>query len=138
MKSEEEGGEVSHVGRVTPAEDFRYLLAHRVSNNNTLDNLALQLETVLINLLGTPFSSSLTSKIISCLVAHREASFAERRPDLYNGMIRRLKAALSEQGKENMWLEVVQADLGLIAESEVAGGVKEAEAHQFLLPPGGQ
>ena len=133
-RAEGEEEEVSHVGRVSPAEDFRYLLAHRVTNNSNLDNISLQLETVLLNLLASPFSSSLTSKIISCLVAQREASSSERRPDLYNGMIRRVKAAMSEQGKDRMWLEVVEADLGLIADSEVEGGVEEAEAHQFLLP----
>ena len=133
-KSRTEEEEVSHVGRVTPAEDFRYLLAHRVTNNSNLDNISLQLETVLLNLLASPFSSSLTTKIISCLVAQREASSSERRPDLYNGLIRRVRAAMVEQGKERMWVEVVEADLGLIADSEVEGGVEEAEAHQFLLP----
>ena len=127
--------QVTHVGRISPAEDFRYLLAHRVSSNITLDGLALQLETVLVNLLGSPFSSSLTSKIISCLAVLREASCAEQRPDLYNGVIRRLKAALAEQDKGRIWLEVVEANLGLIAHSEVAGGVQEAEADYFLAPP---
>jgi len=131
----EEETEVTHVGRVSPSEDFRYLLAHSVTSGTNLTILSQQLETVLLNLLASPFSSSLTTKIISGLAAHREETGARQRPELYNDLIRRVKVVMSEHGKQKMWLEVVEANLGLIAHSEVAGGAEEAEAHQFLLPP---
>ena len=34
-----------------------------------------------------------------------------------------------------LWLEVAEANLGLIADSEVAGGAAEKEAVDFLMPP---
>ena len=126
--------EVSHVGAVTPVADFRYLLAHSVTSSTSLDQLCLQLETVIMDLLASPFSSDLTRKILSCLTAQREESVARQRPELYNGLIRRVKTALAEKGKQRLWLEIVEANLGLIAHSEVAGGVAELEAHDFLLP----
>ena len=87
-----------------------------------------------MTLLASPFSSDLTRKILSCLAAHREESVARQRPELFNGLIRRVKTALAEKGKQRLWLEVVEANLGLIAHSEVAGGAAEAEAQDFLLP----
>ena len=126
--------EVSHVGAVSPVADFRFLLAHSVSSSTSLEQLCLQLESVIMDLLATPFSSDLTRKILSCLAAHREESVARQRPELFNGLIRRVKTALAEKGKQRLWLEVVEANLGLIAHSEVAGGATEAEAHDFLLP----
>ena len=133
-EEEEEREEVTHVGEVTPVTDFRYLLAHSVTSNTSLDQLSLQLETVIMALLASPFSSDLTRKILACLTAHREESVARQRPELYNDLIRRVKTALSQKGKQRLWLEVVEANLGLIAHSEVAGGSPEAEAHDFLLP----
>ena len=126
--------EVSHVGVISPVADFRFLLAHSVSSSTSLEQLCLQLESVIMDLLATPFSSDLTRKILSCLAAHREESVARQRPELFNGLIRRVKTALAEKGKQRLWLEVVEANLGLIAHSEVAGGTTEAEAHDFLLP----
>ena len=125
--------EVTHVGEVNPVADFRYLLAHSVTSNTSLDQLSLQLETVIMALLASPFSSDLTRKILSCLTAQREESVTRQRPELYNGLIRRVKTALSERGKQRLWLEIVEANLGLIAHSEVAGGASELEAHDFLL-----
>ena len=125
--------EVTHVGEVNPVADFRYLLAHSVTSNTSLDQLSLQLETVIMALLASPFSSDLTRKIISCLTAHREESVARQRPELYNDLIRRVKTALSQKGKQRLWLEVVEANLGLIAHSEVAGGAAEMDAEDFLL-----
>merc|ERR1712150_56021 len=130
----EEEEEVSYVGRATPAEDFRYLLAHSVTSGTNLTILTQQLETVLLNLLASPFSSSLVTKIISSLTALRVESVTSQRPELYNRLVRRLKADMTKQGKSRLWLEVVGANLGLIADSEVAGGAEEEEADQFLLP----
>ena len=133
LRREEE--EVTYVGRATPAEDFRYLLAHSVTSGTNLTVLSQQLETVLLNLLASPFSSSLTTKIISSLSALREESVANQRPELYNRLVKKLKADMIKQGKARLWLEVVEANLGLIANSEVAGGAEEEEADSFLLPP---
>ena len=125
--------EVTHVGEVNPVADFRYLLAHSVTSNTSLVQLSLQLETVIMTLLASPFSSDLSRKILSCLTAHREESVARQRPELYNDLIRRVKTALSQKGKQRLWLEVAEANLGLIAHSEVAGGAAEADAENFLL-----
>ena len=38
-------------------------------------------------------------------------------------------------GSSKLWLEVAEANLGLIADSEVAGGAAEKEAVDFLMPP---
>ena len=44
--------------------------------------------------------------------------------------------ALVPQGEnQKILLEIAEANLGLIADSEVRGGVKEKEAAEFLIPP---
>ena len=125
--------EVTEVGTTTPVEDFRYLLSHSVTSNTTLDSLAQQLEMVVIKLLSSPLSASLATKILACLAAHREESCHRRRPELYNAFIRRVRERLG--GSSKLWLEVAEANLGLIADSEVAGGAAEREAVDFLMPP---
>ena len=79
--------------------------------SQSLDQLSLQLETVIINLLASPFSSDLTRKVLNCLTAHRKVSGACQRPELYNGLIRRLKTALSQKGKQMLWKEIEKANL---------------------------
>merc|ERR1719499_160109 len=125
--------EVSEVGTATPVADFRHLLAHIVSSNVTFDSLAQQLETVVHRLLSSAFGTDMNSKIISCLVAYREECCSRRRPTLYNQFIKKIKESLGSKAK--LWLDVAEADLGLIPDSEVAGGAEEREAAEFLLPP---
>jgi len=124
---------VTEVGSTTPVEDFRHLLAHSVTNNVTFDSLAQQLEAVVIRMLGSAFGSDMNSKVLSCLSAYREESSSRIRPQLYNEFIKRVKECLGTQSK--LWLDVAEADLGLISNSEVAGGADEREAADFLLPP---
>ena len=40
-----------------------------------------------------------------------------------------------EGENEKILLEIAEANLGLIADSEVRGGVEEREAAEFLMPP---
>merc|ERR1712098_257815 len=49
----------------------------------------------------------------ACLTAYREESCSRRRPELYNNLIRNVKANLGVHSK--LWLEVAEANLGLIA-----------------------
>ena len=125
--------EVLEVGTSRPVEDFRYLLSHSVSSNTNFDIIAQQLDSVIMKLLTSTFGTNIITKIISCLTAHREESCSRHRPELYNNLIRRVKTNLGVHSK--LWLEVAEANLGLIANSEVAGGSSEVEAAEFLMPP---
>eukprot|EP00090_Calanus_glacialis_P024754 TRINITY_DN38449_c0_g1_i1.p1 TRINITY_DN38449_c0_g1~~TRINITY_DN38449_c0_g1_i1.p1 ORF type:complete len:720 (-),score=286.57 TRINITY_DN38449_c0_g1_i1:59-2218(-) len=124
---------VTEVGSTTPVEDFRHLLSNSVTSNVTLDSVAQQLETVVIRLLSSAFGSDMNTKIVNCLSAYREECCSRRRPKLYNQFIKRVKECLGTKAK--LWLDVAEADLGLIPDSEVAGGAQELEAAEFLLPP---
>jgi len=125
--------EILEVGTSSPVEDFRYLLSHSVSSNTTFDIVAQQLDSVIMKLLSSTFGANIITKIIACLTAYREESCSRHRPELYNNLIRRVKANLGVHSK--LWLEVAEANLGLIADSEVAGGSSEVEAAEFLMPP---
>jgi len=124
---------VTEVGSTTPVEDFRSLLSNSVSSNVSFNSLAQQLETVVIRLLSSAFGSDMNSKIVRCLTAYREECSTRSSPRLYNAFIKRVKECLGT--KARLWLDVAEADLGLISNSEVAGGAEEAEAAEFLLPP---
>jgi len=124
---------VTEVGSTTPVEDFRYLLSHSVTNSVTFDSLSQQLEAVVIRMLASAFGSDMNTKILRCLTAYREECCSRGRPELYNAFIKRVKECLGTKAK--LWLDVAEADLGLISHSEVAGGAQEMEAAEFLLPP---
>jgi len=123
---------VTEVGSITPVEDFQQLLSNSVTSNVTFDTLAQQLESVVIRMLASAFGSDMNLKIVACLRAYREECCSRARPGLYNAFIKRVKECLAPQAK--LWLDVAEADLGLIPHSEVAGGVEEEEAAKFLLP----
>ena len=133
-KSRVDDSAVTEVGPVSPVDDFRYLLAHSVSSNTTFDSLAQQLEAVVLRLLSGKFSASITSKIVACLSALREETCHRQRPEIYNNFVRKVKEKC-EGENEKILLEIAEANLGLIADSEVRGGVKEQEAADFLVPP---
>eukprot|EP00092_Neocalanus_flemingeri_P029149 GFUD01031637.1.p1 GENE.GFUD01031637.1~~GFUD01031637.1.p1 ORF type:complete len:539 (-),score=144.69 GFUD01031637.1:43-1659(-) len=124
---------VTEVGSTTPVEDFRHLLSNSITSNVTFDSLSQQLEAVIIRMLASAFGSDMNAKILRCLTAYREECSTRGRPELYNTFIKRVKECLGTKAK--LWLDVAEADLGLISNSEVAGGAEEIEAAHFLLPP---
>ena len=125
---------VTEVGPINPVDDFRYLLAHSVTSNTTYDSLAQQMETVVVRLLEGKYSSNMTTKIVASLSALREESCHRQRPELYNNFVKKVKEKC-EGENEKILLEIAEANLGLIADSEVRGGVEEREAAEFLMPP---
>jgi len=130
------GSTVTEVGTVTPVEDFRHLLSTSVTSRVTLDMVAQQLENVTMRMLASAFGSDVNTKVVRCLTVYREEVVIHQRPQLYNSFIKRVKeAVMGSKGDSKLWLEVAEANLGLIADSEVAGGVAEKEADTFLLPP---
>jgi len=124
---------VTEVGSTTPVDDFHYLLSNSVTSNVSFDTLAQQLEAVVICMLASAFGLDMNLKIMACLRAYREECCSRARPGLFNVFIKRVKECLSPHAK--LWLDVAEADLGLIPHSEVAGGAEEREAAVFLLPP---
>ena len=74
----------------------------------------------------------MSSKILACLTAYREECVAKTLPHLYNEFLKKLKSNLGDAGK--LLLDIAESNVGLIADSEVAGGVSDTEAMQFLLP----
>lgn len=133
-KFHSDDGGVTEVGPINPVDDFRYLLAHCISSNTTFDSLAQQLEAVLMRLLSGKYSASITTKIVACLSALREESCHRHRPEVYNNFVRKVKEKC-EGENQKILLEIAEANLGLIADSEVRGGAKEKEAAEFLMPP---
>ena len=133
-KSRVDDSAVTEVGPIRPVDDFRYLLAHSVSSNTTFDSLAQQLEAVVLRLLSGKYSASLVSKIVGCLSALRDEACHRQRPEVYNNFVRKVKEKC-EGENEKILLEIAEANLGLIADSEVRGGVQEREAAEFLMPP---
>lgn len=130
------GSTVTEVGTVTPVEDFRHLLSTSVTSRVNLDMVAQQLENVMMRMLASAFGSDVNTKVVRCLTAYREEVVTRQRPELYNNFIKRVKeAVMGSKGDSKLWLEVAEANLGLIADSEVAGGVAEKEADTFLMPP---
>ena len=124
---------VTEVGSTNPVDDFRSLLATSVTNNITFNSVAQQMEAVVIRLLSSAFGSDMNTKIVQCLAAYREEASTRSTPDMYNQFIKRVKECLGT--KARLWLDIAEADLGLISNSEVAGGAGEKEAAEFLLPP---
>ena len=131
-RARSDDSDVTEVGTVTPVEDFRFLLSHTVSNNTTFHTVSQQLETVILNLLNSPFGAAMSSKIVSCLSAYREECVARSVPHLYNEFLKKLKSEMGDESK--LLLDIAESNVGLIADSEVAGGVSDQEAMQFFLP----
>ena len=85
-----------------------------------------------MKLLSSNYGGDIFRKIEQCLRALREECCARGKPKIYNDFIKKVKGSLDPSSK--MWLDIIEANLGLIANSEVAGGVNDQEAADFMLP----
>ena len=132
-KAKTDNNKATEVGTASPLEDFHYLLSHSITNNTSFELIAHQLELVIMKLLSSNYGGNIFRKIEECLRALREECCSRGKPKIYNDFIKKVKASLDPSSK--MWLDIIEANLGLIANSEVAGGVNDQEAADFMMPP---
>ena len=86
-----------------------------------------------MKLLSSNYGGDIFTKIEACLRALREECCSRGKPKIFNDFIEKVKGSLDSRSK--IWLDIIEANLGLIANSEVAGGVNEQEAADFMMPP---
>ena len=99
----------------------------------TLISVAQELEQVITNLIRGTFGGQVYDKVCACLAAYRKACLLRNNPNLYNDFAREFKHLLSKSKKEQLWLDVVEKNLGLVSRDEHRDSrVEEEEAKKFF------
>ncbi|XP_068428249.1 X-ray repair cross-complementing protein 5 [Clinocottus analis] len=123
-------GNVTSVGSVDPARDFRTLIKKKSPPfGEVCQQLTRRIEQLLSNK-NTPYYM----KSITCIQAFREQSVKLGDANLYNGYLQSLKRSIPNRGLEVFWDLLVQDALTLISKDEVEGSnVSKTDANQFLV-----
>ena len=126
------GSHVTEVGTTTPVEDFEKLLQAGFQ----ISTLSLQMERVILNLIKASFGIQFSEKLISCLVAYRQACIEMKSPTVYNKFVREIKSDLlyGVNKKEAIWKQIILRNIGLIDKTvcDVATDVTPEESKSFL------
>ncbi|XP_076326989.1 X-ray repair cross-complementing protein 5-like isoform X2 [Tachypleus tridentatus] len=96
---------VSKVGSITPAEDFKNLVA---LPHTQFSNICKQLGSVILQLVTDPLANTLYHKTLSCLKVYREESVKKNYAELFNTFLQNLKSSLRAKDKE-LWDRIVTA-----------------------------
>ncbi|KAL7882043.1 hypothetical protein AOLI_G00088920 [Acnodon oligacanthus] len=122
-------GNVTSVGSVNPAKDFRILIQHKTM---PFDQACEQLTHRMEQLLGNR-STDYYMKTITCIQAFREQSVKISNAEVFNGYMQSLKKSVPDRGLQEFWDLLVQDVLTLISKDEVESStVSKQEADQFL------
>ncbi|XP_036425579.1 X-ray repair cross-complementing protein 5 [Colossoma macropomum] len=123
-------GNVTSVGSVNPAKDFRALIQHKTI---PFDQACEQLTHRMEQLLGNR-STDYYMKTITCIQAFREQSVKVSNAELFNIYMQSLKKSVPDSSPQEFWDLLVQDALTLISKDEVESStVSKQEADQFLM-----
>ncbi|MBN3295203.1 XRCC5 protein, partial [Amia calva] len=111
-------GNVTNVGSVDPARDFRTLVQQK---SLPFGQVCQQLTHRIEQLLGSK-STQYYMKSISCIQAFREQSIVVREAELYNSYLQSLKRSVPDRGLQGFWDLLVQGK-GTYVTSAQAGSI---------------
>lgn len=123
-------GNITSVGSVNPAKDFRALIQQKtIPFGQACEQLTHRMEQLLGNR-----STDYYMKTITCIQAFREQSVKVSNSELFNGYMQSLKRSIPDRNLQDFWDLLVQDALTLISKDEVeASTVTKQEAEQFLM-----
>ncbi|KAF7709735.1 X-ray repair cross-complementing protein 5 isoform X2 [Silurus meridionalis] len=122
-------GNVTSVGSVNPAENFRTLV---VKKTIPFDQACEQLTHRMEQLLGNR-STDYYMKTIACIQAFREQSIKVSNATLFNNYMQSLKNSVPDKNLQEFWDLLVADSITLISKDEVdSSAVSKHEANQFL------
>ncbi|KAG9271653.1 X-ray repair cross-complementing protein 5 [Astyanax mexicanus] len=123
-------GNITSVGSVNPAKDFRALIQQKtIPFGQACEQLTHRMEQLLGNR-----STDYYMKTITCIQAFREQSVKVSNAELFNGYMQSLKRSIPDRNLQDFWDLLVQDALTLISKDEVeASTVSKQEAEQFLM-----
>ncbi|XP_007230493.2 X-ray repair cross-complementing protein 5 [Astyanax mexicanus] len=123
-------GNITSVGSVNPAKDFRALIQQKtIPFGQACEQLTHRMEQLLGNR-----STDYYMKTITCIQAFREQSVKVSNAELFNGYMQSLKRSIPDRNLQDFWDLLVQDALTLISKDEVeASTVTKQEAEQFLM-----
>uniref|UniRef100_W5U725 X-ray repair cross-complementing protein 5 n=1 Tax=Ictalurus punctatus TaxID=7998 RepID=W5U725_ICTPU len=122
-------GNITSVGSVNPAENFRTLVQKKTI---PFDQACEQLTHRMEQLLGNR-STDYYMKTITCVQAFREQSIKVSNAELFNSYMQSLKNSVPEKNLQAFWDLLVADSITLISKDEVdSSTVSKQEANQFL------
>ncbi|XP_021255621.1 X-ray repair cross-complementing protein 5 [Numida meleagris] len=124
-------GNVTSVGSVNPAEDFRILVRQK---NADFKDVSQQLINRIDQFLENR-SSQYYMKGIDCIRVFREEAVKLSKVQCFNDFLQALKSKVEDKGLADFWEIVVQDRISLITKDEAEGSsVTSEEAEKFLTP----
>ncbi|XP_053353435.1 X-ray repair cross-complementing protein 5 [Clarias gariepinus] len=122
-------GNITSVGSVNPAENFRTLVQKKTI---PFDQACEQLTHRMEQLLGNR-STDYYMKTIACVQAFREQSIKVSNAELFNSYMQSLKSSVPDKSLQEFWDLLVADSITLISKDEVNSSViSKQEANQFL------
>ncbi|XP_077037706.1 X-ray repair cross-complementing protein 5 isoform X1 [Agelaius phoeniceus] len=124
-------GNITSVGSVNPAEDFRILVRKK---NADFKDVSQQLINRIDQFLENK-GSQYYMKGIDCIRAFREEAMKLSKVQCFNDFLQSLKSKLEDKALSDFWEIMVQERISLITKDEAEGSlVTDEEAEKFLAP----
>ncbi|NXO50632.1 XRCC5 protein, partial [Aramus guarauna] len=124
-------GNVTSVGSVNPAEDFRILVRQK---NADFKDVSQQLINRIDQFLENK-GSQYYMKGINCIRVFREEAIKLSKVQCFNDFLQALKSKVEDKALADFWEIVIQDRISLITKDEAEGSsVTSEEAEKFLAP----
>ncbi|NXE72628.1 XRCC5 protein, partial [Cochlearius cochlearius] len=124
-------GNVTSVGSVNPAEDFRILVRQK---NADFKDVSQQLINRIDQFLENK-GSQYYMKGINCIRVFREEAIKLSKVQCFNDFLRALKSKVEDKALADLWEIMIQDRISLITKDEAEGSsVTSEEAEKFLAP----
>ncbi|KAM6398263.1 X-ray repair cross-complementing protein 5 isoform 1-T1 [Pluvialis apricaria] len=124
-------GNVTSVGSVNPAEDFRILVRQK---NADFKDVSQQLITRIDQFLENK-GSQYYMKGINCIRVFREEAIKLSKVQCFNDFLQALKSKVEDKALADFWEIIIQDRISLITKDEAEGSlVTSEEAEKFLAP----
>ncbi|XP_075009037.1 X-ray repair cross-complementing protein 5 isoform X4 [Calonectris borealis] len=124
-------GNVTSVGSVNPAEDFRILVRQK---NTDFEDVSQQLINRVDQFLENK-GSQYYMKGINCIRVFREEAIKLSKVQCFNDFLRALKSKVEDKALADFWEVMTQDRISLITKDEAEGSsVTSEEAEKFLAP----
>ncbi|NWX22955.1 XRCC5 protein, partial [Aegotheles bennettii] len=124
-------GNITSVGSVNPAEDFRILLRKK---NADFKDVSQQLINRIDQFLENK-GSQYYMKGINCIRVFREEAIKLSKVQCFNDFLQALKSKVEDKALADFWEVMVQDRISLITKDEAEGSsVTSEEAEKFLAP----
>ncbi|NXW83372.1 XRCC5 protein, partial [Alopecoenas beccarii] len=124
-------GNVTSVGSVNPAEDFRILVRQK---NTDFKDVSQQLINRIDQFLENK-GSQYYMKGINCIRVFREEAIKLSKVQCFNDFLQALKSKMEDKALADFWEIIIQDRISLITKDEAEGSsVTSEEAEKFLAP----